>query len=276
MTTPIGKIWSDIERAQRLQDFDFRKDIVVSTNLAIEELSRKCDWIGLRAEMDAVYDGTNPVQLPSNLAGVIAVVDEDGLLVKQAETYTHEVSELASMWAYSNVPIAPLMYEKGFSIEEGADAFETDLTLPSGSAGEYIQFGAEHGCYKILDATAKTIEPKYFGPKLSNEWGIIRPESTRAIKFGEAGTYKVTYWRLENPLYKDHQRTCLPSTALGLLIAIHILGFHEKQSNAANDLRRDYEKALSEAMYRNPRYYPPAQAMGGTSALGVSFGRKYS
>ena len=44
MSTPIGIIFRDIQRAQRLADFGFKEDLVTAGLLAGAELSRACDW----------------------------------------------------------------------------------------------------------------------------------------------------------------------------------------------------------------------------------------
>ncbi len=55
MSTPIGIIFRDIQRAQRLADFGFKEDLVTAGLLAGAELSRACDWLELREEITVEY-----------------------------------------------------------------------------------------------------------------------------------------------------------------------------------------------------------------------------
>jgi hypothetical protein len=278
MSTPIGMIIQDIAKAQRLQTLDFKKDISVSIRLAADELSRMTDWAGLRSTMTAVFDGTTPIQLPSHMAGIVCVMDIDGVVVPQKEVYG-EKDYGESFYAFTNTELAPLVYAKGFDIEEGADRF----TLSGGLVidpeiavdGEFIQFGAEPGFYKITidESDNYTIYPRYFGPKITDGWAVIRPQDTKQITFGTAGTYTITYWRFEEALYLEHQRTVLPPGPLGLLTIIHILGFHEKQESVADNYRRSYETGLSWAMAQNPRYLSNPPKSSEKSSGGVSFRR---
>lgn len=288
-STPIGMIWRDIQRAQRLSDLNFKKDIVSTTQLAQIELAHRFDWEGLRRTVSVTYDGVNPCVLPADMVGILAVVDSDMAPVMRSEVWTDGLRENGAFVEgapkrYWTVPYSHedgMLSGDGLSIDEGA-AFFTGPTLTDTMNGEFIQFGGEPGKYQILDGSEKTLYSKYWGPKQQNCQWTIRPTGTQTIIFTDAGTYRVDYWAEEKPLYKDNQMTVLPARAFGLLVMIHILGFHEKQETAADNYRREFERALSEAMHMNGRYYPPAQTApgsgispGANSGYGVSFGRKY-
>ena len=270
--TPLGLIFRDIQRAQRLSDFGFKEDLGVSALLAAAELSRACDWIDLREKLTITYAGT-PVALPGDCVGVISVLDTDGKAIRRAENYTAGMDEDENFYALSkgNAPVAS---GKGLNIDKGSDTF-SGITLGGDLDGEWLEISDQPGCYQIKDATTgKLVEP-YFGPKVTGGYYSVRPKDTRFIEFGEDGTYSVVIWHEERPLYEDHQRTVLPARAFQLAIIIHVLGFHEKQAKEAEAYRMEYRAALSEAIARNPRYAPPAGAVtnGGHA---IRFGRSFN
>lgn len=271
MSTPIGLIFRDIQRAQRLSDYGFKEDLVTAGLMAAGELSRACDWIDLREEIEIVYSGT-PVMLPGDTMGIVAVKDSEGNIVRRAENYTSGMDSEENFYALSKGD-GPLASGVGLNIEKGASLI-TGVTLPAGSDHEWIEIADQPGCYEIFDASTGAIEGEYWGPKISGGRYTVRPRDTRFIEFGESGTYTVVLWHAERPLYEDHQRTVLPARAFQLGIIIHVLGFHEKQNKEAEQYRAEYRAVLSEAIARNPRYAPPAGAVvnGGYS---LRFGRSF-
>jgi len=271
LSTPLGLIYRDIQKAQRLQGFDFKEDLVTSGLMAAAELSRACDWIELREQIEVDYAGT-PVILPADCAGVVAVLDADGKLLRRAENYTAGMSDDENFYSIG-VSVAPLASGKGVSIDQGASRI-SGVAAPASWEGEWIEVGDQPGCYKITDRTTFALEDAYWGPKITNGYYAVRPRGTRTIDFGENGTYQVVLWHNERPLYEDHQRTVLPARALQLGIIIHVLGFHEKQAKEAEAYRDEYRAALSEAISRNPRYAPPAGAIAG-SGNPIRFGRSF-
>ena len=270
MATPLGLILRDIQRAQRLSDFGFREDLGTAALLAASELSRACDWIDLREQLELVYDGTNAVMLPSDSVGVISVLDSDGNLLRRAENYTSGMDAEENFYALKR-GTAPILSGKGISIEKGASVI-SGITLTGTHDDEWIEIDAQPGCHRILSGTAGTLAEPYWGPKILNGFYSVRPRDTKFIEFGEAGTYTVVMWHAERPLYEDHQRTVLPERAFQLAIIIHAIGFHEKQKNEADAYRAEYRQALSEAMSRNPRYTPPAGAIANCGTP-IRFGR---
>ena len=272
-STPLGLIFRDIQRAQRLSDFGFREDLGTAALLAAGELSRICDWIDLREELSIVYDGTNAVMLPSDVVGVLAVLDADGALLRRAENYTVGMEEDENFYALKK-GTAPLISGKGINIEQGASVFTGTAALSATHDDEWIEIGDQPGCYKIATGTSKTLSDPYWGPKITDGYYAIRPRDTRFIEFGEAGTYRVVVWHAERPLYQDHQRTVLPARPFQLSIIIHVLGFHEKQKGEADAYRAEYRQALADAMNQNPRFTPPAGAVV-NRGYAVRFGRSF-
>ena len=272
MSTPLGLIFRDIQRAQRLSDFGFREDLGNAALLAAGELSRACDWVDLREELSIVYDGTNAVMLPSDSVGVLAVLDSDGEMVRRAENYTSGMESDENFYALKKGS-APILSGKGINIDKGS-AQISGITLTSTHDDEWIEIGDQPGCYKISDGVAGTLAEPYWGPKIAGGYYSVRPRDTRFIEFGEAGTYRVVVWHAERPLYEDHQRTVLPARPFQLSIIIHVLGFHEKQKGEADAYRAEYRQALSEAMNMNPRYSPPAGAVA-KRGYAIRFGRSF-
>jgi len=272
MGTPLGIIFKDIQRAQRLSDFGFREDLGTAALLAAGELSKVCDWMDLREEISVVYDGTNAVMLPSDTVGVLAVLDEDDVLLRRAENYTSGMGDDENFYALKKGS-APLVSGKGLNIDKGSVTI-AGLTLSATLDDEWIEIGDQPGCYQISDGATGALSEAYWGPKITNGYYNVRPKDTKFIEFGEAGTYTVVLWHAERPLYEDHQRTVLPARAFQLSIIIHVLGFHEKQKSEADAYRQEYRIALSEAMNRNPRYTPPAGAVT-TNGYSVRFGRSF-
>lgn len=271
MSVPLGLIFRDVQRAQRLADFGFKEDLGVAALLSAAELSRACDWIDLREELTLTYAGT-PLALPGDCIGVVAVLDSDGNAVRRAENYTAGMDADENFYALSrgNAPVAS---GKGISIDKGSDTI-SGVTLGSTLDGEWIEIADQPGCYEIDDsATGKLVEP-YWGPKITNGYYSVRPRDTRFIEFGEDGVYTVVMWHSERPLYEDHQRTVLPARAFQLGIIIHVLGFHEKQAKEADAYRAEYRAALAEAVSRNPRYAPPAGAVA-NGGYPIRFGRSF-
>lgn len=272
MSTPIGVIFRDIQRAQRLADFGFKEDLVTAGLLAGAELSRACDWLELREEITVEYAGT-PVPLPGDCVGVLAVLDSEGALLRRAENYTSGMNEEENFYALGRASAPVASGFSGLSIDKGSMILG-GLSLDPSWEGEWIEIADQPGCYEIADsATGELVDP-YFGPKVSNGAWSIRPRNTRTIEFGKDGAYTVVLWHAERPLYEDHQRTVLPARAFQLAITIHVLGFHEKQAKEAETYRAEYRAALSEAMSRNPRYEPPAGAIS-NSGNPIRFGRSF-
>lgn len=272
MSTPIGVIYKDIQRAQRLADFGFKEDLVTAGLLASAQLSQACDWIDLREDISVVYAGT-PIPLPADCMGVLAVLDSDGVLLRRAENYTSGMDEDENFYALAkaSAPVASGM--NGLSIDEGSFILG-GISIDSDWEGEWIEIADQPGCYEIADAATGELTDTYFGPKITNGAWSIRPRDTRTIEFRDDGTYTVVLWHAERPLYKDHQRTVLPARAFQLAVTIHVLGFHEKQAKEAEAYREEYRTALSDAMSRNPRYAPPAGAIS-NSGNPIRFGRSF-
>lgn len=272
-SVPLGLIFRDIQRAQRLSDFGFREDLGNAALLAAGELSLLCDWVDLREELTIVYDGANAVMLPSDSVGVLAVLDSDNAMVRRAENYTVGMETDENFYALKK-GTAPLISGNGINIDKGATVFTGTATLTSTHDDEWIEIGDQPGCHKISDGVAGTLAEPYWGPKISGGYYAVRPRDTRFIEFGEAGTYRVVVWHAERPLYEDHQRTVLPARPFQLAIIIHVLGFHEKQKGEADAYRAEYRQALSDAMNQNPRYAPPAGAVV-NRGYSVRFGRSF-
>ena len=272
MSTPLGLIFRDIQRAQRLSDFGFREDLGNAALLAAGELSRACDWVDLREELTIVYDGTNAVILPADVVGVLAVIDSDNALVRRAENYTVGMEDDENFYALKK-GTAPILSGKGINIDKGSVQI-SGITLKSTHDDEWIEFGDQPGCYKISAGSTGTLSEPYWGPKISGGYYAVRPRDTRFIEFGEAGTYRVVVWHAERPLYEDHQRTVLPARPFQLAIIVHVLGFHEKQKGEADAYRAEYRQALSDAMNQNPRFTPPAGAVV-NRGYAIRFGRSF-
>lgn len=273
MSTPLGLIFRDIQRAQRLSDFGFREDLGTAALLAACELSRACDWIDLREQLTLVYDGATALMLPSDAMGVIAVLDSEGNLLRRAENYTSGMDADENFYSLMH-STAPVASGKGLSIDKGGVQL-SGITFTSAHDDEWIELGDQPGCYKIADGAAGTLSEPYWGPKIQSGYYSVRPRDTKFIEFGEAGTYTVVIWHAERPLYEDHQRTVLPERAFQLGIIIHAIGFHEKQKNEADAYRAEYRQALSDAMGRNPRYTPPAGAVV-NGGYPIRFGRSFA
>lgn len=272
MATPLGIIFRDIQRAQRLSDFGFREDLGTAALLAAGELSRVCDWVDLREELTIVYDGANAVMLPSDVVGVIAVLDSENALVRRAENYTAGMDSDENFYAL-NKSGGVLLTGKGLNIDKGGTKI-TGVALTGTHDDEWIEIGDQPGCYKIGDGAAGTLSEPYWGPKIDNGFYTVRPRDTRFIEFGEAGTYRVVVWHAERPLYEDHQRTVLPARPFQLAIIIHVLGFHEKQKGEADAYRAEYRQAISDAMNQNPRFTPPAGSVVNRN-YAIRFGRSF-
>lgn len=271
-SVPLGLIFRDIQRAQRLSDFGFREDLGNAALLASGELSRVCDWVDLREELTIVYDGANAVMLPADVVGVLAVLDSENALVRRAENYTVGMEDDENFYALKKCS-APILSGKGVNIDKGSDRI-SGITLTSTHDDEWIEFGDQPGCYKISVGSTGTLSEPYWGPKISGGYYTVRPRDTRFIEFGEAGTYRVVVWHEERPLYEDHQRTVLPARPFQLAIIVHVLGFHEKQKGEADAYRAEYRQALSDAMNQNPRYTPPAGAVV-NRGYAIRFGRSF-
>lgn len=272
MATPIGLIFRDIQRAQRLSDFSFKEDLVVSGLMAAADLSRACDWVDLREEISVEYTGV-PVVLPADCIGVVAVIDSNGNSVRRAENYTSGMDADENFYALSKASSPIASGFGGLNIDKGATRL-AGVTLNAEWEGEWIEIADQPGCYQIADASAGDLVDPYWGPKVSNGAWTVRPRDTRAIEFGKNGTYTVVLWHSERPLYEDHQRTVLPSRAFQLSIIIHALGFHEKQNKEAEQYRAEYRIALNDAISRNPRYAPPAGAVANGGSP-IRFGRSF-
>lgn len=276
MGTPIGLIWADIQKAQRLNDYDFKEDIVISTHMAADELSRVVDWAELRESMWVEYDGL-PVQMPADMVGVVSVQDEDGREIRRVNKYT-DTSPSDENFYHIGICGATHGEGVGLNIEQGADRFTINggtVLPPLAANGDYISLGGEPGTYPLANVEECRLARAYYGPRLSNARYVVRPEDTPTISFKENGKYHVTWWRTERQLYLDEQRTVLPARALSLLIIIHILGFHEKQEKAADNYRAEYQRALSDALARNRKHYPIAESRA-ASGSPLRFGRQYT
>ena len=135
-STPLGLIFRDIQRAQRLSDFGFREDLGNAALLAAGELSRACDWVDLREELTIVYDGTNAVILPADVVGVLAVIDSDNALVRRAENYTVGMEDDENFYALKK-GTAPIISGKGINIDKGSVQI-SGITLKSTHDDEWI------------------------------------------------------------------------------------------------------------------------------------------
>jgi hypothetical protein len=239
-------------------------------------LCARTDWQAMRNKTALTFAASAAgVILPSDLVGILAVIDSDGNPyhpTARAEAVNHGYRR---SWMYVETPTTPLDVivpdgnpGTGLTVGENQATFSV-AALGGDRTGEYIRFSAEPGFYKLTGAAAFT--PTYRGANLSNQPAVVRPASTRFIKitdeYGDlaSGTVNVYYWAYPEPLYQEWQEVMLPATrALELMCIIDIVGGQERMRAQADAFRMELESpstgigAWADMLALNPKFVSPA------------------
>jgi len=220
-----------------------------------------------RAEIDlSSEDYDEGMWLPSNMAGVLRVNDQDdGFDYIERDRATVE-SEDSSYRYYSYVPSGgPAYYGDDATLGQGDTTFlSSDLLVDY--TGEYIKFGNEPGLYLL--SAIKTFSPAYYGPSLDNVEFVVRPASTEKVVCVDASEDEVTdreiyvdYWELPTPLYRDIDVPLLPSTrALELMVMKEALSIIGKRQLSSSSYDRDIESAMQGLRKLSPYPAPTVRA----------------
>ena len=236
---------------RRTNDENDRKSVEKYVNKFYFEICEIMPIPDLRREIELdLADSDSGVWLPSNLAGVLRVVDiEDGFDYLNRDRAMIESIENAYRY-YTYVPDdEPLQVGEDLSITKGNSTFSA-ASITEDHTGEYIKFGSELGFY-LLKASA-TFSPRYYGPTLNDETYVVRPNRTRKIvcldKSGEEETGRtvmVHYWIYPNTMYLKTDVPVLPSTrALELMVMKEALVVLGKRQLSAGTYNNDIDDAM--------------------------------
>lgn len=213
---------------------------------------------------DADYD--DGIWLPSNMAGILRVQDEDDEFdYIERDRATIEESDSAYRY-YTYVPTCgPAYYGDDGCISQAATTFTSD-GLTTDYTDSYIKFGNEPGLYLLT--AEKTFTPTYYGPNQSEVEFVIRPTNTEKIVAVDPdedeitdATLLVDYWELPVPLYRNIDTPLLPSTrALELMVMKESMGIIGKRQLSSSTYERDIRAAMDELRKLCPVYSPTVKA----------------
>jgi hypothetical protein len=184
-------------------------------------------------ELDLTDSGELPYQgvwLPSNLAGIDVVRDEDGRdLVRRDEAHIDPDENTFRFFTY--VPsMNPLFVGDDLLADQGVGHFQSaqlDAAISSDPdldpVGEWCRFNTEYGFYQITenDGGQYKIAPVYHGQSLSQVHFEVRPRGTQklvVVKPNEdqviSGKVRVYYWTYHPPLHLDSDVIMFPHAGL--------------------------------------------------------------
>lgn len=270
MSTPLGLSLKNLANQTGRHTPDDRKILHDAYQSSYFHVCQMLDWHQLRRNVTITFASTDSAGkiLPSDLAGIIAVVDTtDGSKYHPIAEHNYKQLDGRRHWYYSSDAVTPLFFQKGVSVDSGSATLTFSPALGSNPTGEYIRLGAHPGIYKMT--AAATITPKWKGDKLTDERFQIRPESTRKLCITDADgdfqadAVKVYYWVLPEPLYVDEQAPVVPDAKC---IEIHALASfmrdHEKKRGHSESLMQEFDDgqgrgAFWQAASMNPTFKLP-------------------
>jgi len=243
---------------RRTNDEEDRRAVGLYVNKFYFDLCRDNPIKELRrtVTVDAASGG---VWLPSNMAGILRVVDDDDAFEYLSRDREGVDDEEIAYRYYDYVPTdGPLATGTDAVLLKDGTTF-TAASLSDDHTGEYIKFGSEMGYYLL--SAEKTFAPAYGGDNLNNVRYVIRPKETRKlVLLDESGdeqtsrTVQVHYWVYPEPLYVETDITLLPSDrALELLVMKETLVVLGKRQISGNTLNSE----IDEAMARLRKLCPP-------------------
>jgi len=207
----FGEIWKNGQRVMR----EFDAGTLTTIQQIVQQLYfTMCRQIALPAlrrsiEMDFTSATNDGLPMPSNMAGIQAVVDESGhcrRIYYRTDESLKRVDDGRSHYYFRNIE-SPVLASGKISINQGGTIFTGDVNMLTDFTDEYIRFATEPGLF-LLSAPA-TISTSYNGPQINNKLSIIGPPDTKRLcivtPWGQRDGSKVMvyYWELPAPLYQD-------------------------------------------------------------------------
>jgi hypothetical protein len=254
---PAGQIVENILRAaNRTTSQEKRAEVWKALNTMYFQLCREHPFAALRASIDVDFRGTDGtgMWLPSNLFGIRRVYDmTNGVEFIPIDSSESDPEEGGYRYYTSVGADNDLFYSSDASVEKGENVLECD-ELTSDLTGEYITIGSEFGFYELT--AAKAFTPIYYGPTIDGREIRIRPRDTEKLFIIDSSEavltdrkVKVHYWKAPQPLYRDSDLPCIPSSDV---LELMILQVTPEAKSRRPVSQADVDEAKKTAKMLNP------------------------
>lgn len=254
---PAGQIVENILRAaNRTTSQEKRAEVWKALNTMYFQLCREHPFVSLRSYVDIDFsssDGTG-MWLPSNLFGIRRVYDlANGVEFLPIDSSEADPEENGYRFYTTVGAENDLFYSSNASVDTGGSSLTCD-ELTADHTGEYITIGSEFGFYQLT--AAKAFTPIYYGPVLDGKEIRIRPRDTEKLFLINSSetvltdrTVRVHYWKAPQPLYRDSDLPCIPSSDV---LELMILQVTPEAKTRRPVSQQDVDEAKRTAKMLNP------------------------
>lgn len=261
---PAGYVYDEImEAVAGWKGNDEKKEYVWKLiNGELTKLCQRYAWDDLRParltiDFSDMTDETG-MWLPSNLAGIEHIVDEDDEPYMARADRDIDLRRFGYRYYTYRPNETPMVSGSDLVIENGGTTISA-ASITASHVGYYLKIADYPGYYEIEDAT--TISPTYYGPTLYNAEYQVRPMETRKLVCLDPDSDVVTdkevyvyYWKLPTQVFRVEDMIPLPSADVLTLRVLRKLPEAKAHRPVSKSMM---DEALEEALAMNPESPAP-------------------